>query len=169
MKAKRTYRVRRFGLIARILAFFVDSPLTPLIAGAAILLGSLAVYLLPRQEEPQIVEPMVDIFVALPGASAEELADLVLLARAAARQDGLVDGYRLVFNTGAQAGQQPIQRLSRKQTGRAAANEHTFDPPPPDTRQILFQIRQQRTHRSTGRGAIAFWPRPPHFCRNPAS
>ena len=38
-------------------------------------------------------------------ASAEELADLVLLARAAARQDGLVDGYRLVFNTGAQAGQ----------------------------------------------------------------
>ena len=74
MKAKRTYRVRRFGLIARILTFFVDSPLTPLIAGAAILLGALAVYLLPREEEPQIVVPMVDVFVAMPGASAEEVA-----------------------------------------------------------------------------------------------
>ena len=77
MKAKRTYRVRRFGLIARILAFFVDSPLTPLIAGAAILLGALAVYLLPREEEPQIVVPMVDVFVAMPGASAEEVAQRV--------------------------------------------------------------------------------------------
>ncbi|NCA91165.1 MAG: efflux RND transporter permease subunit, partial [Gammaproteobacteria bacterium] len=77
MKAKRTYRVRRFGLIARILTFFVDSPLTPLIAGAAILLGALAVYLLPREEEPQIVVPMVDVFVAMPGASAEEVAQRV--------------------------------------------------------------------------------------------
>ena len=77
MKAKRTYRVRRFGLIARILTFFVDSPLTPLIAGAAILLGALAVFFLPREEEPQIVVPMVDVFVAMPGASAEEVAQRV--------------------------------------------------------------------------------------------
>ncbi len=77
MKAKRTYRVRRFGLIARILTFFVDSPLTPLIAGAAILLGVLAVYLLPREEEPQIVVPLVDVFVAMPGSTADEVAQRV--------------------------------------------------------------------------------------------
>jgi multidrug efflux pump subunit AcrB len=77
MKAKRTYRVRRFGLISRILTFFVDSPLTPLIAGASILLGALAVSLLPREEEPQIVVPMVDVFVEMPGSTAEEVAQRV--------------------------------------------------------------------------------------------
>lgn len=41
----------------------------------------------------------------LAGASAEELQDLVLLGRAAARIDGLDDGYRMVFNTGEAAGQ----------------------------------------------------------------
>ena len=56
---------------------------------------------------------------------------------------------------GAQTGQQPIQRLGGKQTGRAAANEHAFDPPPPDTRQILFQIRQQRIHISRFRDGAA--------------
>ena len=77
MKAKRSYRVPRFGLISRILYFFVDSPLTPLIAGAAILLGVLAVALLPREEEPQIVVPMIDVFVQMPGSSAEEVAQRV--------------------------------------------------------------------------------------------
>ncbi|HXK57499.1 MAG TPA: hypothetical protein PLZ16_12715, partial [Gammaproteobacteria bacterium] len=63
MKAKRGYRVLRFGLIPKILRFFVDSPLTPLIVGASILLGILAVLLLPREEEPQIVVPVTDVFV----------------------------------------------------------------------------------------------------------
>jgi multidrug efflux pump subunit AcrB len=77
MKAKRGYRVPRFGVISRILYFFVDSPLTPLIAGTAILLGVLAVVLLPREEEPQIVVPMIDVFVQMPGSTAEEVAQRV--------------------------------------------------------------------------------------------
>jgi multidrug efflux pump subunit AcrB len=77
MKAKRGYRVPRFGLISRILYFFVDSPLTPLIAGAAILLGVLAIVLLPREEEPQIVVPMIDVFVQMPGSTAEEVTQRV--------------------------------------------------------------------------------------------
>jgi hypothetical protein len=40
MKGKRSYRVRRFGIISKILYFFVDSPLTPLLAAGAILLMS---------------------------------------------------------------------------------------------------------------------------------
>ena len=49
MKGKHRYRVRRFGVISKILHFFVESPLTPLLAVGAILLGALAVVLLPRE------------------------------------------------------------------------------------------------------------------------
>ena len=77
MKAKRGYRVLRFGLIPKILRFFVDSPLTPLIVGASILLGILAVLLLPREEEPQIVVPVIDVFVQMPGSSVREVEQRV--------------------------------------------------------------------------------------------
>ncbi len=79
MKSRRGYRVPRFGLIPRILYFFVDSPLTPLIIGASILLGLLAVMLLPREEEPQIVVPVVDVFVEMSGATAKEVEQRVTL------------------------------------------------------------------------------------------
>jgi multidrug efflux pump subunit AcrB len=52
---------------------FINSKLTPLILIAAIAMGAAAVLLLPREEEPQIIVPMIDIFVALPGASAQEV------------------------------------------------------------------------------------------------
>jgi multidrug efflux pump subunit AcrB len=77
MKRQSGYRVRRFGVIRKILEFFIDSPLTPLIVAASILLGVLAVYLLPREEEPQISVPMIDVFVQMPGASAAEVEQRV--------------------------------------------------------------------------------------------
>ncbi|HEX3111305.1 MAG TPA: efflux RND transporter permease subunit, partial [Thermoanaerobaculia bacterium] len=49
------------------------SKLTPLIIAASILLGIGAVVLLPREEEPQIVVPMIDVFIGMPGASAKEV------------------------------------------------------------------------------------------------
>jgi len=58
------------GTIAR---FFIDSKLTPLIIIASILLGIAAVVALPREEEPQIIVPMIDIFVQMPGAGAKEV------------------------------------------------------------------------------------------------
>ncbi len=64
---------RRIGPSGRIAAFFIDSKLTPLIIIASILLGIAAVVALPREEEPQIIVPMIDIFVKMPGASAEEV------------------------------------------------------------------------------------------------
>jgi multidrug efflux pump subunit AcrB len=73
MKRKASYRVRRFGVIKRILAFFIESPLTPLVVGASLLLGAIAVLLLPREEEPQITVPMIDVFVEMPGGSAKEV------------------------------------------------------------------------------------------------
>ncbi|HYK87487.1 MAG TPA: efflux RND transporter permease subunit [Acidobacteriota bacterium] len=60
-------------LAGRLSQAFIHSKLTPLFLIAAIAMGAAAVVLLPREEEPQIIVPMIDIFVALPGASAKEV------------------------------------------------------------------------------------------------
>jgi multidrug efflux pump subunit AcrB len=65
------------GIAGRIASAFIDSRLTPLIVLASIFLGVGAVALLPREEEPQIIVPMVDIFVQMPGASAREVEERV--------------------------------------------------------------------------------------------
>jgi multidrug efflux pump subunit AcrB len=61
------------GFIPRIVSVFIRSKVTPLIIGFSIFLGVLAVFNLPREEEPQISVPMFDIFVSYPGATAEEV------------------------------------------------------------------------------------------------
>jgi multidrug efflux pump subunit AcrB len=66
--------LRFAGRIARA---FINSKLTPLLILAALLLGALSVWQTPREEEPQIVVPMLDVFVQMPGASAEEVAQRV--------------------------------------------------------------------------------------------
>jgi multidrug efflux pump subunit AcrB len=65
------------GAAGKIARFFIDSKLTPLIIVASMLLGLGALYALPREEEPQIIVPMIDIFVGMPGASAKEVAERV--------------------------------------------------------------------------------------------
>jgi multidrug efflux pump subunit AcrB len=44
---------------------------------ASILLGLAAIYALPREEEPQIIVPMIDIFVEMPGAGSKEVEERV--------------------------------------------------------------------------------------------
>ncbi|MGE0361417.1 MAG: efflux RND transporter permease subunit [Vicinamibacterales bacterium] len=61
----------------RIAAAFIHSRLTPLLITASMALGALALVALPREEEPQIVVPMVDVFVALPGATPADVEQLV--------------------------------------------------------------------------------------------
>ncbi|OPL16449.1 MAG: multidrug transporter AcrB [delta proteobacterium ML8_D] len=65
------------GAAGKIAQFFIDSKLTPLIIIASVLLGIAAVIALPREEEPQIIVPMIDIFVKMPGASAKEVEERV--------------------------------------------------------------------------------------------
>jgi len=65
------------GPSGKIAKFFIDSKLTPVIIVAAILLGAAAVIALPREEEPQIIVPMIDIFVQMPGASSKEVEQRV--------------------------------------------------------------------------------------------
>jgi multidrug efflux pump subunit AcrB len=65
------------GPAGRLARAFIDSKLTPLIIAAAVFLGVGAVLLLPREEEPQIIVPMIDVFVQMPGASAREVEERV--------------------------------------------------------------------------------------------
>jgi multidrug efflux pump subunit AcrB len=67
----------KLGLAGRIARAFIHSKLTPLLLIASVLLGAFAVWKLPREEEPQIVVPMSDVFVSLPGASAKEVESRV--------------------------------------------------------------------------------------------
>ena len=46
---------------------------------AALLLGAFSILKTPREEEPQIVVPMLDVFVQMPGASPEEVSQRVSL------------------------------------------------------------------------------------------
>ncbi|HET7220467.1 MAG TPA: efflux RND transporter permease subunit [Vicinamibacterales bacterium] len=61
------------GAAGRLAAAFIHSKLTPLVILASLLLGLYAVLALPREEEPQIIVPMVDVFVEMPGASPAEV------------------------------------------------------------------------------------------------
>ncbi len=63
------------GVAGRIAAVFIDSKLTPLVIIASVILGAAAVVLLPREEEPQIKVPMVDVMVSMPGSSAKEIEE----------------------------------------------------------------------------------------------
>ena len=63
------------GIAGRIAAAFIDSKLTPLVVIASVLLGAAAIVLLPREEEPQIKVPMIDVMVAMPGSTAKEIEE----------------------------------------------------------------------------------------------
>lgn len=56
---------------------FIQSPLTPLILLASLALGLIALFALPREEEPQISVPMVDILVSADGLKAEDAVKLI--------------------------------------------------------------------------------------------
>ena len=65
------------GLAGRLARSFINSPVTPLLMMAALAIGLLGLFFTPRQEDPKISVPMVDIFVQYPGASSEQVASLV--------------------------------------------------------------------------------------------
>jgi len=65
------------GLSGRLTKATIKSPLTPLFLLAAIAVGLLALMTIPREEEPQISVPMVDIMVSAPGLRAPDAVELV--------------------------------------------------------------------------------------------
>ncbi len=68
---------QKLGPAGRLANAFISSKLTPLFISVAVLIGAFAVWKLPREEEPQIIVPMVDVAVSMPGASAREMEERV--------------------------------------------------------------------------------------------
>jgi len=69
--------VKAVGLSGRLARAFLSSKLTPILVVASLLLGGFAIAVTPREEEPQIVVPMVDVMVSYPGATPSEVESRV--------------------------------------------------------------------------------------------
>ncbi|WP_319826353.1 efflux RND transporter permease subunit [Thalassovita sp.] len=67
----------KLGIAGRLTRSFITSPLTPLFIIAALAVGIVALITLPREEEPQISVPLVDIHIQAPGLKAEDAVKLV--------------------------------------------------------------------------------------------
>ena len=65
----------KYGLAGRLAHGWINSKLTPLLIGASLLMGVFSVIMLPREEEPQIIVPMIDVIVGMPGSSAREVEE----------------------------------------------------------------------------------------------
>ncbi len=66
------------GMAGRTARFFINSPLSPLFFISMMAMGLLGLVMTPRQEDPQISVPMLDIFVQYPGATADQVANLAI-------------------------------------------------------------------------------------------
>ena len=86
-----------YGAAGRLAAAFINSKLTPLVILASMALGTMAIVALPREEEPQIVVPMVDVFVRMPGATPEDVEQRV--TRPLERLLWEVPGVEYVYST----------------------------------------------------------------------
>jgi len=65
------------GIAGGLTKGFITSPLTPLFIMASLAMGLIALFALPREEEPQISVPLVDIHIQAPGLKAEDAVKLV--------------------------------------------------------------------------------------------
>jgi multidrug efflux pump subunit AcrB len=70
---------QELGIAGRLAHAFINSKLTPLFIAASLAVGIFAVAIIPREEEPQILVPMLDITTAMPGASPAEVEERVTL------------------------------------------------------------------------------------------
>jgi multidrug efflux pump subunit AcrB len=67
----------KLGLSGVVTRAFINSPLTPLLLLASLVVGAIALVVLPREEEPQISVPMVDILITANGYKAADAVELI--------------------------------------------------------------------------------------------
>ena len=75
---KETKQKPSLGLAGFLAKAFIHSPLSPLLIVGCFALGIMGVVLTPRQEDPQISVPMVDVFINYKGASANQVSKLAI-------------------------------------------------------------------------------------------
>jgi multidrug efflux pump subunit AcrB len=96
-------------LAGKIANTFIESKLTPLIVLASLLLGVIAVIVTPREEEPQILVPMIDVFVQYPGASAKEVEERVTTPMEKFLWE--IDGVEYIYSMSSMGGSTAIVRF----------------------------------------------------------
>ena len=88
--------LRPAGFISGIVAAFLETRKSVLFIIAALCLGAASIMITPREEEPQIVVPLADVYVQVPGATAEEVEKLV--ASPLERLLWQIDGVEYVYS-----------------------------------------------------------------------
>jgi multidrug efflux pump subunit AcrB len=88
---------------------FIDSKITPLLVVASLFLGAVALVKTPREEEPQIVVPMVDVMVGLPGATPAEVD--ARLARPLEQRFWEIPGVEFVYSISQPSGLMIVVRF----------------------------------------------------------
>jgi multidrug efflux pump subunit AcrB len=120
------------GISGRLTRATIESPLTPLLLLAAIIVGVLALLSIPREEEPQISVPMVDIQVMAPGLAAADAVELVGIpletivksvegvehVYTQAQDDGVMVTARFLVGSGAEAAATRIEEKLRANSDR---------------------------------------------------
>lgn len=87
---------KKLGIAGKVAKAFISSKLTPLLVIATILLGVYAVMNTPREEDPQISVPMVDVFIPYPGASAENVENRI--SKVIEKKLWEVDGIEYIYS-----------------------------------------------------------------------
>jgi multidrug efflux pump subunit AcrB len=85
------------GIAGRLAKQFINSKITPLLMLASLLVGIMATFMTPREEEPQIVVPLVDIYIPYPGATPAEVEERV--AKPIERSLTEIKGVNYVYST----------------------------------------------------------------------
>ncbi|MFN7962391.1 MAG: efflux RND transporter permease subunit [Thermoanaerobaculia bacterium] len=115
---------RPLGLAGRLAGAFLESKLTPLLVVGALLLGAFALLVTPREEEPQIRVPMIDVFLAWPGASAQAVEQRLTAPLEKALYE--IPGIDHVYSTSQPSGGLIIARFAvGTDPDRAALTVHT--------------------------------------------
>ena len=100
---------RPLGASGSIARAFLTSKLTPLLVVFSLLVGGFAVMVTPREEEPQIKVPMIDVFLAMPGASALEVERRLITP--VEKAIGEIDNVEYVYATSQPSGGMLIVRF----------------------------------------------------------
>ncbi len=87
----------KLGIAGKLARTFIHSKLTPLLLVASVVLGAFSIWKLPREEEPQIIVPMSDVFVRMPGASPQEVEERV--TKPLERLLSQIQGVEYVYST----------------------------------------------------------------------
>ena len=105
------------GIAGKLGAMFINSKLTPIVVIASILLGLFSVFMLPREEEPQIKVPMIDVMVTMPGATPQEVQQRLTIPMEKLLYE--LPGVEYIYSTSMAGASTTVRRMAAS-SGRGA-------------------------------------------------